>query len=156
MKARLLSAIAVCLLLFVWQVAVLAQSPGNIRVIMDGNGQLLLAPVEFARNARPAQGDRASDMLPAFVERAVAHLSTSLGLEPEGISLWSLERTTFRDGSLGKPEPGRMYTQALVQGYVIILRAGDRFYRYHSDGTRVVYLGEYQKLQGRNLPTASN
>lgn len=156
MKARLLSAAAVCLLLLLWQVAVQAQSPGSIRVIMDRNGQLLLAPVEIARIARPLQGDRASDMLPAFVERAVAHLSTSLGLEPEGISLWSLERTTFRDGSLGKPEPGRMYTQALVQGYVIILRAGDRFYRYHSDGTRVVYLGEYQKLLGRNLPTASN
>ena len=32
---------------------------------------------------------------------------------------------TWNDGSLGCPEPGMFYTQALVDGYHVILQAGD-------------------------------
>lgn len=156
MKVMLLSLVAVCALLLAWQPAALAQSPGGIRIVMDSNGQLLLAPVENRGQARPLRENLAFSNMPSFVKQAVTLLCAETGLEPGDISLWNFERATFRDGSLGKPEPGRMYTQALVEGYVVILRAGDRFYRFHSDGSRVIYLGEYQKLQGRNLPTASN
>lgn len=37
------------------------------------------------------------------------------------------------DGSLGCPQPGRMYTQAIVPGYLVILRAAGKEYAYHAD-----------------------
>ncbi|AYY14560.1 hypothetical protein EF847_19530 [Actinobacteria bacterium YIM 96077] len=39
----------------------------------------------------------------------------------------------WSDGSLGCPEPGKMYTQALVDGYQVEVRAGDRVYDYRLD-----------------------
>jgi hypothetical protein len=38
---------------------------------------------------------------------------------------------TWRDGSLGCPEPGKMYTQALVPGAQIVVSAGSTQYDYH-------------------------
>jgi len=37
------------------------------------------------------------------------------------------------DGSLGCPEPGRMYTQALVKGYRIRVGAGSAVFEYHAN-----------------------
>ena len=34
------------------------------------------------------------------------------------------------DGSLGCPEPGMMYTQALVNGYWVVIKAGDQMYDF--------------------------
>ena len=42
---------------------------------------------------------------------------------------------TWSDGSLGCPEPDRMYTQALVPGYRIRVDAGGQQFDYHA-GTR--------------------
>jgi hypothetical protein len=39
---------------------------------------------------------------------------------------------TWSDGSLGCPEPGMLYTQALVRGYRIVLQAGDERLEYHA------------------------
>jgi hypothetical protein len=42
------------------------------------------------------------------------------------------ERVTWRDGSLGCPEKGMLYTQALVPGWRIVLAAGDLRFEYHA------------------------
>lgn len=42
------------------------------------------------------------------------------------------ERVVWRDGSLGCPQPGMLYTQALVPGWRIRLRAGDELLDYHA------------------------
>ena len=39
---------------------------------------------------------------------------------------------TWSDGSLGCPEPDRMYTQALVPGYRIRVEAGGQQFDYHA------------------------
>jgi hypothetical protein len=39
----------------------------------------------------------------------------------------------WRDGALGCPKPGEMYTQAIVPGYRAVLQAGGEKYAYHSD-----------------------
>lgn len=39
----------------------------------------------------------------------------------------------WSDGSLGCPQPGRMYTQAIVPGYLVVLRAAGKDYAYHAD-----------------------
>ena len=61
-----------------------------------------------------------------------ADLAERLGIEPEAVELVRAEAVTWSDGSLGCPEPGMFYTQALVEGYHVILRAGGEEYDYRA------------------------
>ncbi|WP_418605475.1 hypothetical protein [Georgenia sp. SUBG003] len=47
---------------------------------------------------------------------------------------------TWNDGSLGCPEPGTVYTQALVDGYHVVLEAGGERYDYRVGGAADVRL----------------
>ena len=49
-----------------------------------------------------------------------------------GIKVISEEAVTWPDGSLGCPQPGMVYTQALVPGYRIVLQAGEQTLNYHA------------------------
>jgi hypothetical protein len=44
----------------------------------------------------------------------------------------STESVTWRDGSLGCPQPDRMYTQALVRGWRLRVQAGGQELDYHA------------------------
>jgi hypothetical protein len=70
--------------------------------------------------------------LDAAVEDAVADLAASAGVDASQVEVRTAEQVTWSDGSLGCPEPGMMYTQALVPGYRIVLAV---------DGTEVAYHG---------------
>jgi hypothetical protein len=39
---------------------------------------------------------------------------------------------TWRDGSLGCPDPGKMYTMALVPGYRVTVEAGGQTFEFHA------------------------
>lgn len=54
------------------------------------------------------------------------------GLDRAYLFVISAEAVTWPDGSLGCPEPGRLYTQALVSGYRVIIRAGTARLDYHA------------------------
>lgn len=62
------------------------------------------------------------------------------GTAADAVQILLLEAVTWNDGSLGCPQPGQMYTMALVGGHRIILRAGVERYHYHTAGVgRFVY-----------------
>jgi hypothetical protein len=63
---------------------------------------------------------------------AVADLARRLGLTEEAIAVLDARQVTWRNGSIGCPEPGLAYTEAEIQGELIVLRAGDSSYRYHA------------------------
>lgn len=65
-------------------------------------------------------------------------LAERLGLRDSEIQFVSSEARTFPDGSLGCPEPGVMYTQAEVRGWVLTLAARGRRHTYHADPHRTV------------------
>jgi hypothetical protein len=65
------------------------------------------------------------------VSAAVASLAAESGADPADIAVVAHHEVTWRNGSLGCPEPGKMYTQALVDGYRIVLRADGVEYYYH-------------------------
>jgi hypothetical protein len=48
----------------------------------------------------------------------------------EQLAIVRAESVVWNDGSLGCPEPGKMYTQALVNGYWVIIDAAGRKYDY--------------------------
>ena len=70
------------------------------------------------------------------VVRAVDDLATTLGVDAGEVEVVSVEEVTWRDGSRGCAEPGMSYTQALIDGSRITLRAGGQTYEYHSGGSQ--------------------
>lgn len=81
-------------------------------------------------------GERVSPL----VEAARKDLSERLGITVGEIELvGEVEVVTWRDTSLGCPEPGKMYAQVLTPGYKFTLKTGDNFYVYHT-GRGVVRL----------------
>ena len=75
-------------------------------------------------------------------EVAKADLVKRLGVDPGQVTVVSSEEVTWQDGSLGCPEPGMHYTQALVNGTRTVLEAGGKQYHYHSGGARPPFLCE--------------
>lgn len=71
---------------------------------------------------------------------AKADLAKRLGIGTSEVTVVSSTDVTWSDGSLGCPEPGMNYTQALVEGTRIILEAAGKQYHYHSAGTRPPFL----------------
>lgn len=57
------------------------------------------------------------------------------GVATDQVTLVSAESVTFNDGSLGCPEPGRMYTQALVNGMRVQVKVGTKTYDYRFGST---------------------
>ena len=67
-----------------------------------------------------------------LVGRLVAELGAELARPPSDVQIESVERVTWRDGSLGCPEPGMFYTQALVPGFRVILVVDGRRFDYRT------------------------
>ena len=76
----------------------------------------------------PPAGEVPQNLLDAVIE----HLLGRLDVSREAIAVEKAEAVVWRDGSLGCPQPGMMYTQALVPGYQIVLRVGGETYDYHA------------------------
>ena len=69
-----------------------------------------------------------AEMIEAALDDAANRSTTA---RPD-IKVTSAEAVTWPDGSLGCPQPGMMYTQALVPGYRIVLQAGEQTLNYHA------------------------
>lgn len=52
------------------------------------------------------------------------------GLPVEDLAVKGAWRRTWSDGSLGCPQPGMYYTQALVPGWQVLVRAGEQTLDY--------------------------
>lgn len=88
----------------------------------------------------------------ALPERAVADLATRLGIDPREIRLVSFEEVDWPDGSIGCPQPGMSYTQAIVNGSRIVLEANDILYNYHMGGNRDLFLCEQPESTEKTPP----
>ena len=62
----------------------------------------------------------------AVVELATADLADHLNVDEGAIEVVSVQPVTWPDGSLGCPQPGEVYTQALVDGYKVVLGTNGR------------------------------
>ena len=77
--------------------------------------------------------------LAQWVELAKQDLVRTLGISLSSIEVEEARYVTWPDGSLGCPEPDRMYTEALVPGGLIQLEAEGRHFRYHCADTRAPF-----------------
>ncbi len=65
-------------------------------------------------------------------------LASRLGVTEREILFLSGEGKTWNDGSLGCPEPGVMYTQAQVHGWVLKFGHRQQVFTYHTDLNRTI------------------
>lgn len=67
-----------------------------------------------------------SESLQASVITAIiADAASLVGIDVIGVEVVSAAAVTWTDGSLGCPQPGMFYTQAVVDGGQVIVRAGE-------------------------------
>jgi hypothetical protein len=59
----------------------------------------------------------------ALVQAILADASQRTGLDEAAFDVVRSEMVEWNDGSLGCPEPGMFYTQALVTGYHVVVEA---------------------------------
>ncbi|MGH2446837.1 MAG: hypothetical protein ACRDGD_12490 [Candidatus Limnocylindria bacterium] len=76
----------------------------------------------------PSGGD-----LDALVAEVMRDAEERTGVPASEIVVVSAEAVTWSDGSLGCPQPGQVYTQALVPGYRVILDVEGEELSYHAD-----------------------
>ncbi|MEM7349052.1 MAG: hypothetical protein AAF485_32890, partial [Chloroflexota bacterium] len=67
------------------------------------------------------------------IEAAIAHLAEEIGVNPEVITLTSIEAIQWPDSSLGCPQEGFFYAQVITPGFKIVLEAEGNSYPYHTD-----------------------
>ena len=71
----------------------------------------------------------------SVIEPVVAEVAKLAGVPTDLVTVISAEEVTFSDGSLGCPQPGMVYTQALVDGYKIVAEAGGKTYDFRGSGS---------------------
>lgn len=81
--------------------------------------------------------------VPKAVRRAVvADAAQRFHVAESAVVIARAESVTWPDASLGCPEPGRMYAQALVPGFRLSAKTSQGELRYHADATgRVIACG---------------
>jgi hypothetical protein len=100
--------------------------------------------------AREQAGDPVSiASLPQELRRAVVgDAARRLRVPESAVALHHATQVTWNDGALGCPAPGQMYTQAIVPGFRIVARTGDRELVYHTDArTHVVLCGGDERVR---------
>lgn len=89
--------------------------------------------------------------VPREVRRAVvADAAKRFSVAESAVVLTRAEQVTWSDGSLGCPEPGRMYTQSLIAGYLVAAKTTEGELTYHTDSRAFVV------SCGSSRPTAAH
>ena len=65
------------------------------------------------------------------------------GTPTNGLEVVTARAVTWPNGSLGCPKPGMMYTQALIDGYQVVVKAGGTTYDYRFGTTSAPRLCEF-------------
>jgi hypothetical protein len=106
-----------------------------------------LAPTSPAAGepGMPATPNGIPDAVWTAVITDLAQRTDARSIDPAVVSATAM---TWNDGSLGCPEPGQMYTQALVDGYQIVLELDGERYDYRVGSGTEVKVCENGGLEG--------
>ena len=69
-------------------------------------------------------------VLPTILEPILKEAAALAKVDRKQLVIVRAESVVWNDGSLGCPEPGMMYTQALVNGYWIVIEAAGQKYDF--------------------------
>lgn len=115
-------------------------TPETLPTLTPRPSVVYMSPTPLIQVGPPIDTPQATSESPAivgdqatFVQGAINALATALNVPAPSISLVSVNAVQWQDSSLGCPQPGQAYVQAITPGYVIILKAKDDDYEVHVD-----------------------
>ncbi|HQY90561.1 hypothetical protein [Caldilinea sp.] len=88
----------------------------------------LLTPISVAAAAGGVTGEAPQALLDLILDDAAGRT----GLARSALQVIQDQAVVWSDGSLGCGQPGMVYTQALVEGYHVIVAAGDQTLDYRA------------------------
>jgi hypothetical protein len=80
-----------------------------------------------------------SQVMQPMIEQIRADAAQRAGVALDDVKVLTIESVTWPDGSLGCPEPGMMYTQALVRGHRVRVDVAGTTLLYHT-GTQSTFV----------------
>jgi hypothetical protein len=84
-------------------------------------------------NVAPAQtAPKPPDKSGSLLDQMARDLAQRLSVRPSELQVLAVESVTWNDGSLGCPQPGQAYTQALVPGLRVLFQHAGKTYQYHA------------------------
>lgn len=86
-------------------------------------------PIVRADAPPPVSGEVPS----GYLDAVIADAAQRAGVSRSEVHVERDQSVQWSDGSLGCPEPGMAYTQAIVDGFWVELRAGGDHYDYRLD-----------------------
>jgi hypothetical protein len=113
-------------------VRVILQVRGERYVYHTDREETVVLCEERSMMATPTAPSPVESVRDNLIQSVKEDLAERLSVQLEQIDLVDAASVVWPDGSLGCPEPGMMYTQALVPGYRIVLEVGGRQFRYHA------------------------
>ena len=94
-----------------------------------------------------------SDDVPeGIVTSIIADVEKRTGADPTGFQMLRSQPVVWNNGSLGCPKPGEFYTQALVEGYWVVLSYQGQEFDYRVNSQGFFLLCEESTLPGIGLP----
>lgn len=92
------------------------------------------APGEGEEQPMPSSNVETAGIPGDILNSVLDDAAQKLGVAPDALVVTRAEAVTWPDGSLGCPEPGMFYTQALVDGYWIVVEASGQALDYRVSG----------------------
>lgn len=62
---------------------------------------------------------------PEVADELRMKVAAEIDVSPDALTVLSMERVTWRDASLGCPEPGKMYAQVLTEGWRVVYQGAE-------------------------------
>jgi hypothetical protein len=91
----------------------------------------MTTPSETPAPTSTPQTSRAKSQVPEAILSPILNEAAKLAnVSPQELVIVRAEAVVWNDGSLGCPEPGMEYAQALVNGYWVVIEAGGRTYDF--------------------------
>jgi hypothetical protein len=109
-------------------------------------------PERVPQDTPPVTGEAPEDVLNPIIE----DVAERTGAEPAEIAVVRSQSITWNDGALGCPQPGMVYTQALVDGYWVVLSYQGQEFDYRVNDRGGFFLCEKPTLPGIGLPGGGN
>jgi hypothetical protein len=118
----------------------------------EENMKKTLERVTPGESTPPVTGEAPSELLDSIKKDLVERTGASL----EEIVVIQDEAVVWNDGSLGCAQPGKMYTQALVSGYRVVLAIGEQKYDYRAaeNGHFIICENGLSPISPRSTPTS--
>lgn len=92
------------------------------------------SPSTSAGSEPPEGTDLIGDVPQELLDQILADASRRTGVAVDELEITFAEAITWSDGSLDCPEPGQLYTQALVDGHQVVIDAAGEELDYRAAG----------------------